>query len=53
LQAGALALGGLTLADVLAARAASGAARQETSVILLYLHGGPFLPEREPIRELL
>jgi hypothetical protein len=40
LRAGALALGGVTLADVLAARAAKPAAR-DTSVILLYLHGGP------------
>lgn len=35
---GSLALGGLTLPDVLAAR---GAERTDTSVILLYLHGGP------------
>ncbi len=50
LQVGGLALGGLTLADVLAARssqAAAGSAATEatsppdTSVILLYLHGGP------------
>lgn len=41
LQAGALALGGLTLSDVLAARAASGSHQAETSVIMLYLHGGP------------
>ncbi len=41
LQAGWLALGGVTLPDVLAAREASGTARRETSVILLYLHGGP------------
>lgn len=41
LQAGALALGGLTLPDVLAARAASGTSSADTSVIMLYLHGGP------------
>lgn len=41
LRAGWLALGGLTLADVLAAREAAGAAGRQTSVILLYLHGGP------------
>ncbi len=41
LRVGALAFGGLTLADVLKARAASGNARHDTSVILLYLHGGP------------
>jgi uncharacterized protein (DUF1501 family) len=40
LHMGALALGGLTLADVLAARAASGQ-NQDAGVILLYLHGGP------------
>ena len=41
LQIGALALGGLSLADVLAARAASGQSGDKTSVIMLYLHGGP------------
>ncbi|MEK6257390.1 MAG: DUF1501 domain-containing protein [Planctomycetota bacterium] len=41
LRAGALTLGGLTLADVLAGRAAAGTPQQDTSVILLYLHGGP------------
>jgi uncharacterized protein (DUF1501 family) len=41
LRAGALALGGVTLRDVLAARAASDSAGADTSVILLYLHGGP------------
>jgi uncharacterized protein (DUF1501 family) len=41
LQWGTLALGGLTLADILAARAAGGEERTDTSVILLYLHGGP------------
>jgi len=40
LHAGALALGGISLADVLAARAASGNKNADTSVILLYLHGG-------------
>ena len=41
LQLGSLALGGLSLADVLAGRAAGADARSETSVILLYCHGGP------------
>ncbi len=41
LRAGVLALGGMTLADVLAGRAASGRPTLDTSVILLYLHGGP------------
>jgi len=46
LQAGALALGGLTLADVLRGRQARAAADRQagpndTAVILLYLHGGP------------
>ena len=41
LQAGALALSGLTLADVLAGRALAGESRRDTAVILLYLHGGP------------
>lgn len=41
MKIGALALGGLTLPEVLSARAASGTARADTSVILLYLHGGP------------
>lgn len=41
LQAGALALGGATLADVMAARAASQPSGKDTSVIFLYLHGGP------------
>lgn len=41
LQAGALACGGLLLPDVLRARAATTAARTDTAVILLYLHGGP------------
>lgn len=41
LQVGALALGGLALPDVLRARAAAGTSQRDTSVILLYLHGGP------------
>jgi len=41
MQIGGLALGGLSFADVLAARADSGQMRRDTSVILLYLHGGP------------
>ena len=39
---GSLAVGGLSLGEVLAARAAEGRGTNlETSVILLYLHGGP------------
>jgi uncharacterized protein (DUF1501 family) len=41
LHAGALTLGGLTLADVLRGRAAAGEPNSDTAVILLYLHGGP------------
>ena len=41
LQVGALAWGGLALSDLLAARAAAGTENADTSVILLYLHGGP------------
>jgi uncharacterized protein (DUF1501 family) len=41
LQAGLLALGGLQLADVLAGRAAAAQESNDSSVILLYLHGGP------------
>jgi uncharacterized protein (DUF1501 family) len=41
LRVGSLAFGGLTLADLLSARAGSGRERSDTSVILLYLHGGP------------
>lgn len=41
LQAGALALGGLTLPDVLAAQARAGQSGNDHAVILLYLHGGP------------
>jgi hypothetical protein len=36
-----LALGGISLADVLSGRAAANAPPHDTSVILLYLHGGP------------
>lgn len=41
LRAGTLALGGLSLPQVLRARAASQSLDVDTSVILLYLHGGP------------
>ncbi len=41
LQVGALALGGATLPQILAGRASAGEANRDTSVILLYLHGGP------------
>jgi uncharacterized protein (DUF1501 family) len=41
LQVGALGLGGLTLADMIAARAEAGGRAKSTSVILLYCHGGP------------
>lgn len=41
LRAGALALGGLTLADVLRAQAAGGLAPPDTSVILFWMWGGP------------
>lgn len=41
LRAGALALGGASLADVLAARAASDNATADTSVILFWMWGGP------------
>jgi hypothetical protein len=41
LQAGSLALGGATLPQILAGRAAAGHQNSDTSVILLYLHGGP------------
>ena len=40
MQVGALALGGLILSDVLAARAVSGKSAADTSVIMLYQHGG-------------
>jgi hypothetical protein len=41
LRVGALSLTGISLADVLAARAAAGRPNDDTAVILLYLHGGP------------
>jgi hypothetical protein len=41
LRAGALALGGLTLSDVLRARAVTGTSSLDTSVILFYMWGGP------------
>lgn len=40
MQVGALALGGLTLPDVMQLRAESGNPKQNTSVIMLYQHGG-------------
>ncbi len=41
MRIGALALGGLSWPDIIAARAASGKSAINTSVIMLYLHGGP------------
>ena len=41
MQIGSLAIGGLTLRDILAAQSASENAHRDSSVILLYLHGGP------------
>jgi len=41
LRAGALGFGGLCLSDLLAGRAAAGTDNHDTSVILMYLHGGP------------
>ena len=41
LQAGSLALGGVSLTDVLAGQAESGNTGKDTSVILLFLSGGP------------
>lgn len=41
LELGGLALGGLTLPELLRGRALAGQSRADTSVILLYLHGGP------------
>ncbi len=41
LRAGTLALGGITLPEVLARRAAAGEAGAETSVILFWMWGGP------------
>ena len=40
MQVGALALGGLTLPEILAAKEASGTSGDDTSVIMLYQHGG-------------
>ncbi|MHC4875622.1 MAG: DUF1501 domain-containing protein [Planctomycetota bacterium] len=40
MQIGALALGGLTLPEILQARAASGTESSDASVIMLYQHGG-------------
>jgi len=40
MQVGALAIGGLTLSELFAARAASGRPHKNTSVIMLYQHGG-------------
>jgi hypothetical protein len=40
MQIGALALGGVTLPEILAAREASGTGNSDTSVIMLYQHGG-------------
>jgi hypothetical protein len=41
LRAGALALGGLTLSELLAARAAAGKGAADTTVILFWMWGGP------------
>ncbi len=41
LRVGSLALGGLGLPEVLAARAAAGTANRDTAVILIFLSGGP------------
>src|SRR5271170_6241194 len=41
LRVGLLALGGLSLADLLAARAATGQDKLPTSVILFWMWGGP------------
>src|SRR5262249_3143737 len=41
LRVGALALGGLSLSELLAARAAGGQAPPDTSVILFWMWGGP------------
>lgn len=40
MQVGALGLGGITLPQVLAAQEASGTSKSDTSVIMLYQHGG-------------
>src|SRR5262245_3532182 len=41
LQAGALAVGGLTLADILRVRATSPTQKQGKAIIMVYLNGGP------------
>ena len=41
LRVGLLALGGMSLSDLLAARAAAGQAKLPTSVILFWMWGGP------------
>ncbi len=41
LQAGFLGLGGLTLGQTLRLQAATGTARTDTAVLLLFVHGGP------------
>ncbi|MFN0022195.1 MAG: DUF1501 domain-containing protein [Pirellulaceae bacterium] len=41
LTAGTLAIGGLTLPELLAAKARNGEGKKDTAVILLYLSGGP------------
>src|SRR5689334_17629724 len=41
LRVGALSVGGLTLPNLLAARAAAGQANHDTAVILVFLSGGP------------
>ena len=41
LRVGSLALGGASLSEILAGRAAAGTSGSDTSVILCYLHGGP------------
>ncbi len=41
MQIGSLCLGGLTLSQLMALRAEAGQPKQDTSVILLFLHGGP------------
>ena len=40
MQIGTLALGGCTLSEILAARESNGATGHDTSVIMLYQHGG-------------
>lgn len=41
MQIGALSLGGLSLSQLMALRSEAGQPQQDTSVILLFLHGGP------------